>query len=125
MRLQTAIERTPVRFVALLLTGLSAWYVLKCLGWVGFYSAYAGDPRMETALAKAHLWAVSYACMAVLLATGATIAAASRFRKPVDGLAATRYILSALGVLAAIGICVVLVGVYGPAPYHDPGSARR
>jgi hypothetical protein len=80
---------------------------------------------MEPVLANAHLWAVYYACTAVLLAGGATTAAASRFTKPVEGLAATRYILSALVVIAAIGICVVLVGIYGPGLHHNFGSARR
>lgn len=125
MKLQTAIKRTRLWLVALLLTGVSAWCVLKCLGWVGFYSAYVGDPGMETILANAHLWAVSYACTAVVLASGATMATASRFRKLVNGSATTRYILSALVVLAAIGICVAVVGVYGPGLYHNLGSARR
>lgn len=124
MKLRTTIKRNKW-LVALLFTGVSAWCVLKCLGWVGFYSAYVGDPGMETTLANAHLWAASYASIAVVLAAGATMAAASRFRNLVGGVAMTRYILSALVVLAAIGICVALVGVYGPSLYHNIGSASR
>ena len=119
MKLEIIIERTPKLFRALLLTGVSAWCVVKCLGWVSFYSAYVGDPGMEAVLANAHRWTISYACLAVLLAAGATMTAASRFRKPVDGLASTHYVLCALAVLAAIGICVVLVSVYGPPLHHN------
>ena len=118
MKLKMLIGSPRRRLIAVVLIGISAWCVTKCLGWVGFYSAYAGEPGKESVLANAHLRAVSYACGSMLLGIGATVLIASGTRKSDDGLPFTRYLLAVLVVTAAVCISVVLVGFYGPA-LHD------
>jgi len=98
---------------------------MRYFGWVGFYSAWRGDPGMEAAVANAHFWTAFYAWAAVLLAAGATVAVAHSFRGA-ECLVATRYVLSALAVLVAIIIClcVVLAGIYWNL-HQSPGLVHR
>lgn len=125
MNQQTVGQRRLRLLSAIVMIGIGAWDVSKCLGWIAYYSAYLGDPGMGTMLANAHRWAVSYACVALLLVAGATMAAASCFRGAVGWLAPTRYVISVVTVVAAIGVCVLLAGFYGPNLHHSPGLIRR
>ena len=124
MKQQAVIGSSRRRLAAILLSGVSAWCITKCLEWVGFYSAYADEPGKVSVLANAHLWAVSYACGSVLLGIGATVFIASGTRKTDDRLASTRYLLAAFAVTALVCICVVLVLLYSAAFHHRLGIAH-
>jgi hypothetical protein len=125
MKLQSPFENIPRVLLAIGLTGVSAWCVLKSLGWVSFYSAYAGDFEKASMLRNAHLWAVFYAWGSLAFALVATVLLASRIKASNESLTSTRYLLTALVVLTAICLCVVLIGFWGPILHHKVASVPR
>jgi hypothetical protein len=123
VKLQALVgPRRPL--VTILLIGVNAWCVIKFLGWVSFYSSWASELGDKSVLARAHLWALSYALGSVLLGIGATVSIASASRKPYDGLTSTRYLLAALAVTASIIVCIVLNSLYSVAFHHRLGVAH-